>query len=250
MKKKILIISLLFIVVSIIIFTHTSYARYISNSIWDYYLSSNNFYFESDYLDKNIKNNIYNSWDGNSISFNLKNGLSNDIYTKDDIKYEVSCITLNEASCLVNGESVYKAILKGNTFTTETLSFRIEGDADLTNVTVIAKAISPYKKTISANFELNRIRIKNTINYDLVDYGNYSKLNISNYSNNDKCLSVSYSADNIHVLEDSNMQNIQTDDDGYINGFEIDIQHNDTVSINIYNTDSIDNTDFTVLECQ
>ena len=44
----------MFIIVSFLIFNHTSYAKYVSNSIWDYYLNSNKFYFESDYLAMNL----------------------------------------------------------------------------------------------------------------------------------------------------------------------------------------------------
>ena len=250
MKKKVLII-LMFIIVSFLIFNHTSYAKYVSNSIWDYYLNSNKFYFESDYLAMNSKKNIYNSWDGNSISFNLTNGLNNKLYTKDDISYEVTCsIDDSNKPCLINGEDVYKSILKGNKLSTDILSINIDNDIALANVKVIAKSISPYKKTLVANFELNKLDEKNDISYDIEKLDNYSKLNISNASLKEKCLHISFPSNNIRVLQTSLMKNIGTDTDGYINEFDINVKENDVVSIDIYSMQDIDKDDFTVLACQ
>ena len=246
MKKKILIV-LSLIIVFILIFHHTSYAKYVSNSIWDYYLNSKNFYFESDYL--NNKNNVYNSWDGKSISFNLKNSLNDKVFSNDDIKYEVTCMTDNEQlECLVNNEKKYTSILEGNKLSVDTLTFDIIGDVSVAKVTVVAKAISPYKKTLTADFELTKTSINNSVSYDIVDYDNYSKLYISNYENIEKCLHVII-PNNIKVLQSSNMHNIETDDDGYINAVDINIKDNHTVSINLYGNE-INKDDFTVLACQ
>ena len=250
MKKKILIV-LLFIIVSFIIFNHTSYAKYVSNSIWDYYLNSNKFYFESDYLSMNSKNNIYNSWDGSNINFNLTNGLNNKLYTKDDISYEVTCsIENSDKACLINGEEVYKSILKGNMLSTDILSIDVDSDTSLTNVRVVAKAISPYKKTLKANFELNKIEDKNDISYDIEKFDNYNKLNISNVSDKETCLHVSFDANSIKVLDQENFKNIGTDTDGYIDEFDIDVDKYDVVSIDFYSTKDISKNDFTVLTCQ
>ena len=54
---------------------------------------------------------------------------------------------------------------------------------------------------------------------------------------------------NIKVLQSSNMHNIETDDDGYINAVDINIKDNHTVSINLYGNE-INKDDFTVLACQ
>lgn len=250
MKKKLLIV-LMFIIISFLIFTRTSYAKYVSNSIWDYYLNSNKFYFESDYLSMNSKNNIFNSWDGSSISFNITNSLNSKLYTKDDITYEVSCsIENSDKECLINGEEVYKSVLKGDKVSTDILSIMVDDDISLANVKVVAKATSPYRKTLLANFELNRIDDKYDISYDIEKYDNYSKLNISNVSSEDKCLHVSFFNDNIRVLQTSLIKNIGTDTDGYINEFDINVKENDIVSVDIYSDTDIDKDDFTVLTCQ
>lgn len=250
MKKKILIV-VLFIIVSFIIFNHTSYAKYVSNSIWDYYLNSNKFYFESDYLTMNSKNNIYNSWDGSSISFNLTNGLNNKIYTKDDISYQVTCsIDDSDKTCLINGEEVYKSVLKGNMLSTDILSIEIDDAISLANVKVVAKAISPYKKTLKANFELNKVADKDDISYDIEKLDNYNKLNIINASSNEKCLHVNFSTDSIRILDQDIIKNIGTDTNGYINEFDINVKENDIVSIDFYSTVDISKNDFTVLTCQ
>ena len=250
MKKKVLIV-LMLVVVSLMIFCHTSYAKYVFNSIWDYYLSSNKFYFESDYLSVNSKNNVYNSWDGTSISFNLTNGLNNTLYAKDDIDYEVSCsIENSDETCLINGTEVYKATLKGGKLSTDILSIDIDDDISYANINVIAKAVSPYKKTLTANFELTKLIVENGISYDIEKFENYSKLNISNTLNEEQCLHVSFSTENIRVLQTTLMTNIGTDEDGYINEFDLNISENDYISIDVYSASDVDKNDFTVLSCQ
>ena len=246
--KKILIV-LTFIIISFIIFYHTSYAKYTANSIWDYYLSSNKFYFESDYLNTKQKTNIYNYWDGSGISFNIKNGLNNQVYTKDDIKYEVTC-TIKNAKCLVNNEEIYKTTLKGNKLSEDILYFDIIGDTDIAKVDVVAKATYPYRKTLKATFELNKTTPEDIISYDIENLDNYSNLNISNYKEEDKCVRIKFSSANIKVLQTKEMKNISTDDNGFINEFDININKKDTLSIRFYNTVSITKNDFTVLECQ
>lgn len=249
MKKVLIIIT--FIIASFIILYHTSYAKYVANSIWDYYLNSNKFYFESDYLNSESKNNIYNSWDGNSISFNIKNSLNNELYTKDDISYIVTCsIENSNEKCLINGEEKYQALLKGNKISNDILSFEIPKDIDVAKVNVIAKAIYPYKKTLKATFELNKSSINESISYDIENHTNYSSLNISNYLDNEKCLHISFYKDNIKILQNKSMMNIETDDNGYINAFDINVKAKDTISINVYNEDVISKDDFTVLQCQ
>ena len=52
--------------------------KYIYNSVWDYYLSSKAFYFESDLLDINTKNNSLLKWDGSDINFKINNSQNKD----------------------------------------------------------------------------------------------------------------------------------------------------------------------------
>lgn len=107
-KHTILIIVALAIILGGLFFNEgISYAKYASQSIWDYYLKSKGFYFNSDYLSIDEQKNIDNLWDGNSVKFNLRNNLNQKIITEYDINYEVICEIIGEAgahiACKLNG---------------------------------------------------------------------------------------------------------------------------------------------------
>lgn len=91
----------------------STYAKYISNSIWNYYFKSKDFYFNSDYLDTTSKVNINKIWDGNKIDFNLKNYLNTEAITGYDINYNVVCTiegdVSSHAECRLNGTSSNQA---------------------------------------------------------------------------------------------------------------------------------------------
>lgn len=82
-------------------------AKYVSNSVWDYYLKSKGFYFSSDYLDSMLVQNVDNLWDGESVTFNIKNNLNQVVITNYDIYYEVVCTIKGDAAayteCHLNG---------------------------------------------------------------------------------------------------------------------------------------------------
>ena len=65
MKKRIFVIVALIIMISLLYIL--SFAKFKSNSFFDYFISSKNFYFESDNLDIEEKENVNYMWDGNSI---------------------------------------------------------------------------------------------------------------------------------------------------------------------------------------
>ena len=75
-KKKYVVITIAVLFVILIGTAGFSYAKYASSNIWNYYLKSKGFYFTSDYLDSNNKQNINNTWDGNKVLFNIKNNCS------------------------------------------------------------------------------------------------------------------------------------------------------------------------------
>lgn len=100
----------LFIIFGILLtFYGFTYAKYISNSIWNYYLKTVGFYFNSDNLGITAVKNVDNLWDGESVYFNIKNNLNQTVINDTDIAYEVTCtITGEEASyttCHMNGTS-------------------------------------------------------------------------------------------------------------------------------------------------
>lgn len=108
-NKKTIFIALIAIIGIFLITLGVSYARYVSNTIWDYYLKSKGFYFSSDYLGSTTIKNVNSMWDGNSVHFNVRNNLNQNVITDYDITYVATCTITNEASsyseCRMNGTS-------------------------------------------------------------------------------------------------------------------------------------------------
>lgn len=112
--KKIIILMVIVLFSGFLYSYGISYAKYAANSVWNYYLKSKGFYFNSDYLDMETVKNVNNLWDGKSVSFNIRNNLNQTIVTNYDIKYKLSCEVLGEAAayseCKINGTNSNEAI--------------------------------------------------------------------------------------------------------------------------------------------
>ncbi len=106
-KEKTILIILLIMGIGLISVFGFSYAKYVSNSIVDYYLKSKGFYFSSDYLGSNNVQNVNNLWEGDSVHFNIKNNLNDIVITDYDIDYTVTCEVSGEeatyTTCGLNG---------------------------------------------------------------------------------------------------------------------------------------------------
>ena len=257
MKKKIILL-ISFILILFAITRVFTLARYASNSIWNYYLNSKGFYFESNYLGETEKINTHNTWSGTSVNFNLKNYQNDNMITDDDISYEVECeLSRVDAECHLNGTNSNKinATLIGGVISTSPLYFDIVSNTDISDIEVriTAKSTAPYRKTLRGRFILHKVEnISGNIEYEVENNDIYSKLFISNYYNENKCLTVSWNNSDIRVVREDNMSNIATNLEGVINQFDINIASNNTLYIRYYNIgDGILNKNtFSILECQ
>lgn len=90
-NKKYMFLGLVILGAVLLIINGFTYARYASNSIWNYYLKSKGFYFDSDDLGINGTKNINNMWDGGNVYFTITNSLNASVATEYNINYEVTC---------------------------------------------------------------------------------------------------------------------------------------------------------------
>lgn len=108
-KKHKFLIMIVTVISFLCIFGFT-YGKYVSNSIWNYYLESKGFYFSSDYLGTTESKNVDNLWDGESVAFNIKNSVNQNVITGYDIGYNVSCEIQGDAAshaeCHLNGTNL------------------------------------------------------------------------------------------------------------------------------------------------
>ena len=254
MKKttKYLIIALLILIFIYLITKVFSLAKYTANYAFDYYLKSKGFYFTSDYLDINGKNNVNTAWDGNAFKVNLKNSLNSSVATESDINYKINCEVVGDmkehATCKFteNNSDKYEGILsssmgcfnykdddidvskyskeecenKGyiysNKETSKDLYIEIEpnDNVNISDIEVIVTASSskPYSKTITGKYVLHKQQ--NYVNDIDVNYDDYDKYGNLFITNNSnsKCLEITWNSDNLRLLE--------IDDDNIISSVE------------------------------
>ena len=235
-KRTVIIIAILIVLVAIV--TGTS-AKYVYNSVWSYYLTSKEFYFESDLLTLGTKKNAILNWDGTDVSFVIKN--NNDLSTSEfDISYKIACEVLGNAanylSCNLNGtgkneiEGVLSSTAKcvNTKDETDTSKYTKAGceiggyswnydliqtknsfnfimldetkKIDEVSVKVTVESTKPYKKILTGVFHLNKVeQSEREYNVEYQAYSNYDELTIINNSNATKCFLIGFDS-NDYVL--------------------------------------------------
>jgi hypothetical protein len=197
-KRKFKNTLIVFVVVLIFVVTATlTLGKYAYNNAWNYYLSSKNFYFESDLLGTNTKNNSLLKWDGSNINFVIKNSQNDKLVSEYDISYKITCEVLGEEKnyikCNLNDTNNY--IFNGTLAATskcineidsvdvskfskaecEVNSYKWNEDVinknnyfnlelidptktiDEVSVKITAESIAPYHQTLTGIFNLNRV---------------------------------------------------------------------------------------------
>lgn len=277
MKKRrksnaILIVIVLMLVITLVLTRGFTYARYASNAVFNYYLSSQGFYFDSEELSYDTKNNVDTMWDGEKVYFTLSNSANDALASETDIVYEVSCTIEEENTskkCLINGSgnSVYKATLSASYACSDgeskdkltcdsygkewlpkpsssKLYFEVvdeKGEEVLSaNVKLVVTALKPYKKELSATYNL----IKDTseigdlsMKYEVGSLK--SSLIVTNSYNENKCVLVSWdSNDFIYDLNSNGSLETKHDNEGNINQVYFELNKLDSVALEFFVKDS------------
>lgn len=259
MNKKVIVI---FVLIGIgMCFSVITLARYNSSSVWNYYLESHGFYFSSDNLSSEQRN-VNTLWDGNSVYFNIKNSLNQNLITGYDIRYSVNCEILDEtvlATCNLNGtnNSTITGVLSSNsacvndiddvdvsTFNkaeceidgyswedlavVENIYFDIVPDPnyDLDNldVRITVSTTSPYNKTITGIFSLYKNSIvSGNISKQFNDYFDYDELVVTNSYEITKCVDVSFDSSKRIIDINDEFSSYSLDEDGYVEEFKLNI---------------------------
>ena len=271
-RRSILVIIVLVLLVGLIITRGYSYARYASNAVFNYYLSSKGFYFESDDVTFDKKKNVDTMWDGEKIYFTLSNSDNDALSSEVDITYKVECIVNEENTtkeCLVNGigKSSMEATLSASfgcsdgTSSTEDVCLENSGEwvskpavsniyfevVDTTgdevlnaNIDIIVTSLKPYKKVLSANYSL--LRDNNTIGCLSMKYETglvKSNLIVTNSYNEDKCILVSWDTANFTFdNKNSEVLGMTNDIDGNINSVYFKLARMNSTSLGFYVKDT------------
>lgn len=273
--KCLLLIVMLLGLISMITYGY-SFAKYVTNSAWNYYLSTKGFYFSSDELGSSKITNVNNNWNYDSINFKLKNSENDYLISDYDIEYTVKCTIQNDASsysrCLLNGTDLNeytgvisssgkcindidefdvssynksKCELDGYKWNIQEsykdLYFDIvkTGDKELDYVSVLIEVTttSPYSKKILGEFNLSSVEVQERgLSVSYIENDDYSRVIITNSYDEDKCVSLKWNFNDLRI--DQNNKNISSFgyDDGYINEIKFNITKKDSLSYIFYKT--------------
>lgn len=259
MKKNTRILFLVFtLMIALLMMSRGySYAKYASNTVWNYYIESKGFYFNSDISTGNTDSN----WDGSSISFNVTNFDNDDLITANDISYKTTCTVVGEASsyatCKVNGtdSNIYTGTLTGGVKSTKNDYIDIVSNEELTGLTVnvTVESLSPYHKTLVGEYILNKGskeigELKVTYNAGTSS----DRVVITNSYNENKCCKLSWNTNKLRIDDNSgDILSSISDGDGYIKDVVFSINKKDSLDFTFYRTDfdeNLDDSQFTLVE--
>lgn len=221
-KKKVIIC----IIVLITLITMPTFGRYIYNSARDLYLKSQNFSFSSNLLTTSGRTYRYSNWSGvDNYEFDLQlysyeNELSLFTYDGDGLEYTLTCEveTINEKVVAtahigsVDGEATDPSYIPNLTNVKDVKIYLVPTEhlkeGDTVKVTVTANTVSPYKKQISATFN---IKVGNTnLSYSIQDSSTsiYATLKLINTKSTQNQITLTF---------DPSLVLIDTTDECYVN---------------------------------
>jgi hypothetical protein len=140
--------------------------RYVKDVIYNYFVMTQEFYFNSTKLKENNASYSIDYWNGTTDPYTISidvNSLDNSLKAaRKDIDYKITCTTSSDVDCYMSGTSntVNGTLLATeedhtNNHTVTIVPHRtFENVGDKVTVTVTAESTSPFKKTLSANFTL------------------------------------------------------------------------------------------------
>lgn len=238
-KTRNLIIAVIFLLGVLIITRGITYAKYVSNAVFNYYLNAKGFYFSSEQLTPDVNKIVDTTWNGNSINFKITNSTNDTLATEYDIKYKVTCTIEEENTtkvCYLNGSNTNtlnltlstaegcsnytedgvdtsgydEAKCKEKSYTWETkptisdLYFDVvdlEGnDVETATVLVTATSTSPYEKTISAKYALTKDKSElGSLSLKYEDKTSYKNLIVTNSYNENKCVKLTWNPENLVI---------------------------------------------------
>lgn len=239
-KQTIIIIALLLCAVSFA----TVFARYVTNSVNDFFLRSKEFYFYSDKLDENkavFQVEYWSGVDDYTITINMNSRKNNLEVATYDIGYDIKYTCSDNAICQLSKTSGIISKHNNSDFFNLTITPNTQlKTGDRVVVEIEATSNSNYKKTLKGRFTLVvgqenltyqitdepnnpylELRITNTLSYYIVEesFGSYTandKIDIDTYlalteEEKAKCYSslVTIKFDPNEILLDNTNENYQ-----------------------------------------
>lgn len=214
--KKIVIFSTI-ITIIVLTFILQTFSKYVLKKQNFQAVVATRFYFESDLLSADGKNNDFYDWDGKSIyelEFNIMNYEDVLRYGSQDISYTVDVENNSNVNvkCFINEIETNNGVLTKGKQTSDKVKLTIEPNSVIANkesINVSVTSNSPYSKTLNGVFNININKKEYTAN--LIEKKDYEKLIITTYDYN-KTLKIEYEPTKLMLYTDglNNNDNIIT----------------------------------------
>lgn len=193
-NNRIISILIVLVILAFLVPAMTSFSKYVYNSIHDYYLGTQGFYFNSDKLSSNHSEiEIANNWSGAEsykMTVNLNSKKNDLVFAESDIEYEISFTHSDNIKCTLSKTS---GIIKGSAnagINEDYFDIIIEpvDEVGLPNgaqawVDVTVTSTSPYTAVLSGKLYVG-VGTED-ITYEIMDSPNspYLEVNITNSLN-------------------------------------------------------------------
>lgn len=280
MKKKTIIIIIIIFFITILLFTISkTYGRYAYNYLWNSYVTSKGFYFNSPMLAKDGKINTDNQWNGENFIVDINNYLSDSEISSFDISFTASCEIINgPGTCRIDNDNATlssygycqnnidrkdvssysktecesSGYLWLNEKANKKLTVNIDDASDYAEVKVSVNTTKPYKESLTGTFILNKdTNIKNPISKTYESSEEISTLVISSSYSEEKCLNLKWDETKAKIIyEEEKFSSFKSSNDEYIDEVTFKLKASDNIIINFYEESktALTTSDFIITE--
>lgn len=132
--------------------------RYVYTFARNLYFSTKRFYFQSDKLTENTSHYSLDYWNGVdpfSFTINMSSEKNNSLKSASDINYKITYECPDTVICASDKDTsiIYEESASDN-FTVTLTPQKTFQDGDKVEIKITAESVKPYRKTLSATFEL------------------------------------------------------------------------------------------------
>lgn len=184
-KQKIpMILLVTFLIFTVVFLLQSSLARYVYNGVHNFILESQGFYFNSSVLSVNEASYSVQNWDGVNnyqLTIDVNNQKNELVWTNSDISYEIEVECSDQVTCTTNKTSgTIQKDSKRDSYVITITPNRSISVTDKITVKTTATSISPYRKSLSATYEVGVESLN--FSYEIKDSVNskFLKLRLTN----------------------------------------------------------------------
>ena len=255
-----IVLLIFFLIIIYITPKFISTAKYVYNVVYEHYLASKDFYFNSDKLNINHSEyEITNNWSGAetyNITVNMSSKKNDKAFTEADIDYSITYTCSSNIQCTLS-KNTGRIVGTGNNGVNEdyfTVSINPAGGTALSEgeqawIDITATSTSPYSQIISGKLILEVS--SSDITYEIIDSANqpYLTVNITNSQSVSSDVTLHYSpsvvlldmTNRFYINATSTPSTEQINGYAYLNSITSRVNSLSTTSVKFYKINAAQN---------